>query len=179
MVRLLIERWTNGAWSMMTVSLAPESFCSLSSLSRTCWEICTGLPSGLAVTATPRLSTPSVRVYDVAAGSLLSTVATSPSLTGPRAAGQVEALERASTEVIGVPTCTLSDLVSVGDRAGRDRDAVGLQHRGQRPRVDAGRGELGQVGRDHDLGRAGAGDLGVADAGDRVELGDDGLVELV
>ncbi len=55
-VRLLIERSTNGAWSVITVSLAPESFSRSASMSRTLWEISTGLPSGRAVTAMPRLS---------------------------------------------------------------------------------------------------------------------------
>ncbi len=73
---------TNGAWSTMTVSLAPEAASRSASLSRTSCEIWTGLPSGAAVTAMPRLSTPSVRVYDVAVASVLAKDATSRSLTG-------------------------------------------------------------------------------------------------
>ncbi len=61
-----------------------------------------------------------MRVYDSAAGSLLSTLATSPRRTGPFEPVRNTSCN-CSTVVIGVPTCTVSDLLpSVTAPAGID-----------------------------------------------------------
>ena len=52
----------------------------------------------------------------------------------PRAAGRGKALQVARAEAIGVPTWTVSARRAVGDRAGRDGHAVGLQQP-RRPRA--------------------------------------------
>src|SRR4029453_7463795 len=93
-------------------------------------------------------------------------------------AGEVETLELVERGQWRADLDT-QRLVALGDRAGRDRDAVGPEQLGQRGRLDAPLGHLGRLRRDHDLLAAGAGDLHVTDAFDGVELRDDGLVELL
>ena len=86
--RVWMDCSMNGAWSKTTVMAASEPSWASSSgtSSRTAWETETVSASGVLVTARPRVSTPSVRVIEVATSSASSTVASSPNST-PAAGG--------------------------------------------------------------------------------------------
>ena len=86
-MRSWIDCSMNGAWSNTVVNLAPSPSCAASSgtMAVTAWEMPTVSPSGFLVTETARVSTPLVRVMEVAASSCISIVARSESLSTPEA----------------------------------------------------------------------------------------------
>lgn len=113
------------------------------------------------------------------------TVAMSPTRTGfpdfPVAGFAAETFRSSIcwSEVKEPPTWMVRLLPDSEKEAGRDRRSPGLEGLGQRPGVQAGRGELPVVGDDGDLEVLDAVDRDLADALDVLERRDDRAVQLV
>ena len=140
---------------------------------------------GVAVTAMPRLGLPLVRVIEVAGGELL--------LDGRRrrragpAAPPRRGRRRRYDAARGRPTVVdrRADLhgqrrVALGQRAGRDGDAVGAAARSAiAVGVEPGGGQLRRVRGDDDLLSRAPVTLGLADPVDALQLGHHGRAQLV
>ena len=104
-----MDCWMNGAWSNTTVRSAPPPTRDASSgrASRTACETATRSASGVAVTETDSVGTPSVRVRDVGAAATRVTSATSSRVRGsPSPEGATTIPRRPSRSSTAAPAWT-------------------------------------------------------------------------